>query len=107
LTNLLTNAINYTPAGGTITMCTGVAESDGKRWVTVSVEDTGPGISAKDQEHLFSRFFRGEAGRASNAPGTGLGLAISKEMIDLHGGQITVESKVGKGSAFTVWLQIA
>jgi PAS domain S-box-containing protein len=105
ITNLLTNAINYTPAGGAITLCTSTAQVGGQVWGTVSVSDTGPGISAEDYTRLFERFFRGQAGRASDAPGTGLGLAICKEIVDRHAGQITVESQVGKGSTFAVWLR--
>lgn len=105
LTNLLTNAVNYTPVGGQITLCTAVGESDGQKWVTATVSDTGPGISQEERGHLFERFYRGSAGRASSAPGTGLGLAICKEILDLHGGRITLQSKVGRGSRFTLWLR--
>jgi signal transduction histidine kinase len=104
LSNLLTNAINYTPAGGAITLRTGTAKVDGTEWATVSVADTGPGISDGDREHLFDRFYRGEAGRKNGVPGTGLGLAICKEIMDLHGGRVTLESQVGRGSTFLVWL---
>jgi signal transduction histidine kinase len=107
LTNMLTNAVNYTPVGGTVTLRTGLAGADDQQWVTASVVDTGPGISTAEQEHLFERFFRGEAGRASTAPGTGLGLAICKEIMELHGGRITVDSEAGAGSTFTVWLATA
>jgi signal transduction histidine kinase/DNA-binding response OmpR family regulator len=107
LTNLLTNAINYTPGGGQIDLRTGVAEAAGQSWVTVDVADTGPGITEKDRMHLFERFYRGQAGRASHAPGTGLGLAICKEIMDRHSGRITLESQVGQGSTFTVWLAVA
>ncbi len=104
LSNLLTNAINYTPPGGTILLRTAAAEDDGRTWATVSVRDTGPGISAKDRKNLFERFYRGEAGRGGEAPGTGLGLAICKEILDRHKGHINFESEPGKGSTFTVWL---
>jgi signal transduction histidine kinase len=107
LTNLLTNAINYTPSGGQIGLRTGVAEAEGRSWATVNVADTGPGITKKDRAHLFERFYRGQVGRASHAPGTGLGLAICKEIMDRHDGRITLESQVGQGSTFTVWLAIA
>jgi signal transduction histidine kinase len=73
----------------------------------VSVSDTGPGISKADRAHLFERFYRGEAGRESGAPGTGLGLAICKEIMDLHNGRISVQSEIGQGSTFTIWLTIA
>ena len=107
LTNLLTNAINYTSAGGEIGLRTDVAEAGGQQWVTVSVADTGPGISQEEQTRLFERFYRGEAGWTSDVPGTGLGLAICKEIVNRHGGQITLESQVGCGSTFTVWLTLA
>jgi len=111
VTNLMTNAMNYTPPGGTITVRTGVEQArSGDRpeqeetWVTFSVSDTGPGIAPEDQAHLFERFYRGEAGRQSKAPGTGLGLAICREIVEKHGGKITLETEVGRGSTFTVWL---
>jgi signal transduction histidine kinase len=107
LTNLLTNAINYTRAGGKIRLSTALVPDEDQRWITVTVTDTGPGISPEEQERLFERFYRGEAGRASDAPGTGLGLAICKEIMDLHDGRITVESEIDNGSAFTIWLSAA
>ncbi|MCB9419379.1 MAG: response regulator [Ardenticatenaceae bacterium] len=106
LTNLLANAINYTSSGG-ITLCTGTAVADNQTWVTASVIDTGPGISDEDKEHLFERFYRGEVGKESGAPGSGLGLAICKEIINRHGGRISVESTAGSGSIFKIWLQPA
>ena len=106
LTNLLTNAMNYTPEGGTVALRTGIAEVDGQRWATVAVEDTGIGIPPDELGKLFRRFERGQAGLALQIPGTGLGLAISKEIIDLHHGKITVESTPGKGSLFVVWLPL-
>ncbi len=104
--NLLGNAINYTSSGGAITLCTGTAEFEGQEWVTVCIKDTGPGIREEDLPHIFERFYRGQVGRESGAPGTGLGLAICKEIMDRHNGRITVSSTVGKGSLFTIWLQI-
>ena len=74
--------------------------------VTFTVRDTGPGISAQDLPHLFERFYRGTAGRQASAPGTGLGLAISQEIMKRLDGRITVESEVGHGAAFTVWLPV-
>ncbi len=106
LSILLTNALNYTPAGGRITVSTHQEENDGKQWVGFSVSDTGPGITPDDQLHLFERFYRGQAGHDSGAPGTGLGLAIAQEIVELHHGRIEVESDgvPGKGSKFTIWL---
>ncbi len=106
LTNLLTNAMNYTPEGGAVALRTGIAEIDGRRWATVGVEDTGIGIPPEELGRLFRRFERGQASIALQIPGTGLGLAISKEIIDLHHGKITVESTPGKGSLFVVWLPL-
>ncbi|CAG1773079.1 partial two-component system, OmpR family, phosphate regulon sensor histidine kinase PhoR, partial [uncultured bacterium] len=105
--NLMTNALNYTPAGGVITVRADQRPDGARNMVIFIVRDTGPGISAQDMPHLFERFYRGAAGRQASAPGTGLGLAISQEIMDRLGGRITVESEVGRGAAFTVWLPIA
>jgi PAS domain S-box-containing protein len=107
LTNLTTNAMNYTSAGGRIVVRTALLATDGAQpasWSTVSVIDTGYGVLPEERPHLFDRFYRGEAARRASAPGTGLGLAICREIIDRHEGHITVESELGKGSTFTVWL---
>jgi PAS domain S-box-containing protein len=104
-TNLLTNAINYTPPNGLITVSVARREHAGQTWATIAVKDTGPGISPADLPHLFQRFYRGEAGRKSGAPGTGLGLAISDKIVDRLGGQLTVYSQPGHGATFTVWLK--
>lgn len=105
-TNLLTNAMNYTPSGGKVSLITALCELDGESWVTFSVGDTGPGIPLEEQGHLFERFYRGDAARTSAAAGTGLGLSICREIIDLHGGRITLVSAPGSGAAFTVWLPV-
>lgn len=104
ITNLMTNAMNYTPENGEILVQTATVDDQGRKWVTVQVTDTGYGITEKDQEHLFERFHRGEAARKTGAPGTGLGLAICKEIVERHQGHITVSSVPGEGSSFTVWL---
>lgn len=106
-TNLLTNAMHYTPPGGRVGLRTGCAHNSETRWATFCVTDTGPGISEAEQRHLFQRFFRGAAGVAGDAPGTGLGLAICREIVELHQGKITVESAPGVGATFTVWLPVA
>jgi PAS domain S-box-containing protein len=106
LSVLLTNALNYTPEGGAITIRTCSHELNGQTWVGFCVSDDGPGVDPDEQERLFERFFRGRVGRESDAPGTGLGLAIAKEIVDRHGGRIEVVSEgvPGKGTSFTVWL---
>ncbi|MBM4459846.1 MAG: GAF domain-containing protein, partial [Chloroflexi bacterium] len=106
LINLLTNAINYTPQGGTLTLRTALQQAEGRSWVTVAVSDTGLGIAAADLPHVFERFYRGTAAQQRNVPGTGLGLTICQEIVQRHNGRITVESEVGKGSTFTVWLPV-
>ncbi len=106
LSVLLTNAINYTPSGGTITVRTHVKQDGTESWVGISVSDTGLGITAEDLAHLFDRFFRGKVGRDSGAAGTGLGLAIAKEIVEHHNGHIEVESEgiPGRGATFTLWI---
>jgi len=106
LSILLTNALNYTPRGGQVIVGTQRRQLENRWWVGFSVSDTGPGISKKDQHNLFSRFFRGQAGRESGISGTGLGLALAKEIVNRHDGQIAVESEgiAGQGTIFKVWL---
>lgn len=105
LSNLLTNALNYSPPRAAIRLTTQVQQWAGEHWVTIGVADEGPGISQEEVSHLFTRFYRGAAGHASSAPGTGLGLAISKEIMERMAGLITVESQPGKGSRFTIWMR--
>lgn len=107
LTNLLANAINYTPTGGSIWLQTETAVVNQQKWVTVSIIDNGPGITDEDLPHIFERFYRGQAAQQSKVPGTGLGLAICHEIMERHEGQIAVESIPGMGSKFTVWLKAA
>ncbi len=104
VSNLLTNALNYTPVGGKVLVRTMVEGRDGKNWVGFAVEDTGPGIAEEDRQHLFERFYRGKVGRSSGAPGTGLGLAIVKQVVDRHAGRIEVPDIAGGGGAFHIWL---
>jgi PAS domain S-box-containing protein len=105
VSNLLTNALNYTPAGGEVLIKTIFSKDDGIPQAGFSVEDTGLGISTEDLPHLFERFYRGGAARQSGAPGTGLGLAIVKQVVDRHNGRIVVQNDpVRRGTKFTVWL---
>jgi len=78
---------------------------DERAWLTLAVQDTGPGIPPEERERIFDRFYRGEAMRYK-VPGTGLGLAIVKEILALHGGFIELDSEVGSGSTFTAWLPL-
>jgi PAS domain S-box-containing protein len=105
-TNLLTNAMNYTPNGGTITLRARKKRESGENWVIAEVDDTGLGISPEEQKMIFRRFFRGSASKITGAPGTGLGLSICMEILERHEGRITVQSEgvSGEGSCFSVWL---
>ncbi|MEE9617641.1 MAG: GAF domain-containing protein, partial [Anaerolineae bacterium] len=107
LNNLVMNAIQYTPEGGRLVVSTGKQEANGRVWTTVAVADTGIGIPEEELPRIFDRFFRGEEPRLMQVPGTGLGLAIAKSVVGLHGGRLTVESQVGEGTTFTVWLPLA
>jgi len=107
LDNLVENAIRYTPKGGKVVVSTGKEEAAGRVWVTATVADTGMGIPEEELPHVFDRFFRGEGPQMMQIPGTGLGLTIVGEIVELHGGRVTVESRVGKGTTFTVWLPLA
>jgi signal transduction histidine kinase len=104
MTNLLSNAVNYTPAGGVIRLQTKSQVWNGRRWVTFFVSDTGPGIPDNEKDRIFDRFFRGLVARAAGTPGTGLGLSISKEIVDRHNGRLTFTSQPGRGTTFAVWL---
>jgi signal transduction histidine kinase len=104
--NLMTNAVNYTPPGGRITVRTDTIADGENKWARLAVVDTGLGIPVNELPRLFERFFRGSASRARGVSGTGLGLAICKEILDRHGGRITGTSQDGKGSAFTIWLPV-
>lgn len=95
--NLLNNAIKYSPDGGQITIT--IAEEHDK--VILSIEDQGLGISQVNLQHLFERFYRVDKARSRQQGGSGLGLAISKEVVELHGGRIWVESIEGEGSIFS------
>ncbi len=101
-TNLISNAIMYTPPDGQVYVILREQERFGRNGVAVEVIDTGVGIPEEDMPHIFDRFYRGS--NAEGAPGTGLGLAIVKEIIALYEGVIEVESKPGQGSKFSVWL---
>lgn len=103
VTNLLTNAIHYTPAGQ---IDVRLSLSANGKWVCLAVKDSGIGISDDDIAYLFNRFYRGQHARQSNIPGTGLGLAIVQDIVQLHEGHIEVCSQEGEGSTFTVYLPI-
>jgi signal transduction histidine kinase len=112
LTNLVTNAYKYTPEGGTITI---TAEPARNTWdpqgasqvLHCSVKDDGLGISEQDQDRLFTAYFRSTNDEALEQPGTGLGLVIVRGIVEQHGGQIWVDSKLGAGSTFHITVPLA
>jgi two-component system phosphate regulon sensor histidine kinase PhoR len=105
ISNLLTNALNYTPSGGAIQLRTSLQEMEETSWQTITIGDNGYGIQPEEKQRIFERFYRGSASKLSEAPGTGLGLAISKEILQRLGGKVTLTSEPGQGSSFTVWVK--
>ena len=101
--NLLYNAIRYTPSGGTVS----VSFSTEGKMAVVAITDTGIGIPPEDISLIFERFYRVDKARSRSEGGSGLGLAICWHIAEAHGGKIEVESQVGQGSTFTVWLPAA
>ena len=102
LLNLVTNAVKYTPPGGRVDL----ELADGGTDVTLLVRDSGIGIAPGDLPHIFDRFWRADPARSrtGDRPGVGLGLSITKWIAEAHGGSITVQSRPGRGTAFTVTL---
>ena len=103
LSNLLDNAIKYTEQGEIAVIAERVETADGD-WVTIHVRDTGIGIPPEHLSRIFERFYRVDKARSRQQGGFGLGLSIAKHLAESLGGKITVQSEVGKGSVFTVWL---
>jgi two-component system sensor histidine kinase ResE len=100
--NLVNNAIKYTPNGGTITLSLEPQTDTAK----ISIQDTGYGIPSADLPFIFDRFYRSQNQETKDIQGNGLGLAIVKSIIERHGGQVSVESKLGIGSCFVLTLPL-
>jgi signal transduction histidine kinase len=104
LTNLIDNAIHYTPAGGTVRVGMSVTETGGNAAgpdrIRLFVRDTGPGIPEDDVPHVFERFYRVDKSRDRDRGGAGLGLAIAHTIVDLHGETLEVKSDLGRGTTF-------
>lgn len=102
LTNLVGNALKFTAEGGTIS----IAIQNGREEAQISVSDTGRGIAKENQERIFERFQQVDRTDVGGEKGTGLGLAIAKDLVELHGGTISVQSELGKGSTFSFTLPV-
>lgn len=100
--NLLSNAIKFTPSGGKVILRADIKD----QWLHISVADSGAGIPPEELPHLFERFFQARNQEHSKAGGTGIGLSLTRELVRAMGGEITVESAVGKGSTFFVKLPV-
>ena len=101
--NLLSNALRYTDAGGSARVA---VHADAEN-ALLEVADTGIGIAPEDLPHVFTRFWRGEKSRSRDTGGAGIGLSIVKELVQAHGGAISVDSAPGEGSAFRVVLPLS
>ncbi len=104
--NLIDNAIQYTPPGGTITIHA-LPDPDRSDHIRISIQDTGIGIPADEQARVFEPFFRATDEATRETPGNGLSLHLSKRLIEMHNGTLTFESQQGSGSTFRVSLPIA
>ena len=102
LTNLVSNALRHTPAGGLVQ----VQAARHNDQVRVEIQDSGEGIDPQDLPHVFERFYRGEKSRSRVTGGTGLGLAIAQGIIEAHGGQLGVQSDLGQGTCFFFHLPV-
>ncbi len=104
LGELVKNAVTFTPEGGEVSTRVAAVVDHDRTWLTIAVQDTGPGIPADEQPKVFDRFFRGRLAESGHVPGTGLGLSMCQEILRAHGGRVTVESSPGEGSTFVLWL---
>ena len=109
LTNLIGNSMKFTPPGGKVTVTCGLSpmtKDTDKKYIEISVSDTGLGISEEDQKKLFKKFSQLETGFNHRSGGTGLGLVISKEIAERHGGRIWISSELYKGATFSFTIPV-
>jgi PAS domain S-box-containing protein len=102
LNNLLSNAFKYSPDGGDVILRAGIDDLNGRSYVVLEVEDHGMGMKPEQLERAFERFYRADT--TGNIPGTGLGLSLVKEIAELHGGYIEMESQYGQGTTAKLWI---
>jgi signal transduction histidine kinase/ligand-binding sensor domain-containing protein/DNA-binding response OmpR family regulator len=106
LFNLLSNAFKFTREHGKVSVTVTVVENSGEKWLIIQVQDTGIGIAADKLDKIFDRFFQNELPKSIVNQGSGIGLSITKEFVRIHGGTVSVESEIDRGSTFTVRLPI-
>lgn len=106
MSNLLTNALKFTPAGGDVMVSLSIKKQENISYYVIRVSDTGPGISKENLPHIFDRFFQTEDSFTANASGTGVGLSLTKELVNLLKGRIIVDSKLNIGTVFIVELPL-
>ncbi len=104
LTNILSNACKYSPNGGEIQVSTHYRQAESQSWFGIQVQDRGIGMTVDQLARVFERFFRADP--SGNIPGTGLGMCLVKEIIELHGGSVEIESAPGIGTIVILWLPI-
>jgi PAS domain S-box-containing protein len=97
LDKLIENGLVFTPHGGQVTLEVASTQVSDATWATITVRDTGPGISEEEQGRIFDRFYRGSLAESGHIPGTGLGLSVAQAIMQAHGGRVTVESTAGQG----------
>ncbi len=107
LTNLVSNANKYTPERGLITISADLWSDKGQDYVRWSVQDTGIGMKPDELSRLFTKYFRASSAAVRSVQGTGLGLVITRSIVEMHGGQVMVESEYQKGSTFSFTIPIA
>jgi len=106
LANLMSNALTHTPPGTPVTVATGITTLDGGSWATVAVRDDGPGLSERDAQHVFERFFRADPSRTRDHGGAGLGLSIVAAIVAAHGGTVDLQTAPGRGATFRIRLPL-
>jgi len=106
LTNLVANALEFTPPDGSVHVEVGSCLQGGREWCLVTVRDTGAGIPKDDLPRVFERFYRVDKARSRGRGGTGLGLAIAREIVEAHGGEISLRSETGQGTEVRILLPV-
>ena len=105
--HLLKNAFDYSAPEGHIVCQTGVCRQEARSWVTLSITNSGLGLTSEELQHVGERFFRGGAARHYKIDGTGLGLALCREIVTRHGGRLIASSEPGVTTTFSIWLEPA